>query len=149
MLGLLKNKRHIRLLANKQMLSHYLAVIKNLSDAELARGLDMAAEIKHLWLESENQHTDHWNAFINPTLLKEKKAEIIQAQWIDKIMEIHEKEATQAQLYATGMSIWSHSLMTATYPELRHQGLMLWRELQRGFKYCRRFDPQLDIPEII
>ena len=149
MLSLFKSKRHIRLLTNKQMLSHYLAVIEKLSDAELARGLDMAAEIKHLWLESENPHTDHWNAFVKPILLKEKNAEIIQAQWVDKIMEMHEIEATQAQLYAAGMSIWSHSLITATYPELRHQGLVLWRELQRGFKYCRRFDPQLDIPEVI
>jgi len=149
MLSLFKSKRHLRLLENEKMLSHYLTVIKELSDAELARGLDMAAEIKYGSLESVKQHTDHWNAFISPVLLKEKKAERIQAHWVEKIMAMHEKESAQAELYASGMSIWSHSLITATHPELRQQGLVLWIELQRGFKYCKRFDPQLDVPEVI
>jgi hypothetical protein len=64
------------------------------------------------------------------------------------MMSMHETEFSQAQLYASDMSIWLHTLLAAAYPELRQQGLALWNELQRGFKFCKRFDPQQDIPEV-
>ena len=149
MLSLFKHKRYNRILAIEIMISHYLAVIKEMSDTKLARGLDMAAEIKHVSLEFEERHTDYWNAFSNPILVPEKTAERIQASWVEKINTMLEIESSPAQLYAAGMSIWSHSLLAAAYPELRQQGLALWNELQRGFKYCERFDPHVDVPEII
>lgn len=149
MLSLFKHKRNSRILAIEKMISHYLAVIKELSDIELARGLDMAAEIKYVSLEFEDRHTDYWNAFTKPVLVSEKTAERIQAHWLDKINIMFERESSPVQLYATGMSIWSHSLLAAAYPELRQQGLAVWNELQRGFKYCDYFDPQVDVPEII
>ena len=127
---------------------HYLTVLENLSDEELARGLDMAAEIKSSSLEFEEQHTDYWNAFNKPVSIKERTAENIQAYWVRQMIAMHETQSPQAQLYAIGLSIWSHSLLAAAYPELRKQGLVLWKELQRGFKYCDRFNPQKDVPEV-
>lgn len=148
MLSLFKSKRRIRLLANEKMLLNYLEMIKALPAAELAIELDKAAEIKASSLKFEEAHTDYWNAFNKPILVTEKAAERIQAHWIEKIMTVHETEPSQADLYTSGMSIWSHSLLAAAYPELRQQGLVLWNELQRGFKYCKRFDPQQDVPEV-
>jgi len=148
MFSLFKRKRHIRLLANEKALLHYLEVVKDLPAAEIARGLDMAAEIKSSSLKFEEAHTDYWNAFSKPVLVNEKTAERIQAHWVEQMMVMHETQSIQAQLYASGMSIWSHTLLSAAYPELRQYGLVLWNELQRGFKLCKRFDPQQDIPEV-
>ncbi len=143
-----KVKRQIRLLSVEKMLIHYLSVLKELPDDELARGLDMAAEIKFSSLEFEEAHTDYWNAFNEPVLVSEKTAEDIQFHWVEKMNAMHEAQSAQAQLYAIGMSIWSHSLLAAVYPELRKQGLVMWNELQRGFKFCSRFNPQTDVPEV-
>lgn len=149
MLFFFKNKRRLRLLTLEKMVSNYLMVLKALSDKELARGLDIAAEIKSDSLKYEETNTDYWNAFNKPVQLKEKTAERIQSHWVEQINHIHEVDSTRSRLYAVGMSIWSHSLLTAVYPELRQQGLGLWDELRRGFKYCQRFNPQQDVPEII
>lgn len=149
MLYFFKNKRRLRLLTLENMVSHYLAVLKELTSEELARGLDMAADIKYDSLRYEEVNTDYWNAFNTPVLVNVKTAEKIQIHWVEKINHAHETESHQSRIYALGMSIWSHSLLTAAYPELRQQGLTLWNELQRGFKFCERFNPQKDIPEII
>ncbi len=127
---------------------HYLSVLKKLPDDELARGLDMAAEIKSSSLEYEEAHTDYWYAFNKPVLVSQKTAEEIQFHWVEQISAMQETQSAQVQLYAVGMSIWSHSLLAAVYPELRKQGLVMWEELHRGFKYCSRFNPQTDVPEI-
>jgi len=148
MFSLFKRKRRIRLLANEKMLLHYLEVVKALSAEELANGLDMAAEIKYSSLKFEEAHTEYWNAFNTPILVAEKVAERLQAHWVAQIVAINETEPVEAQLYAAGMSIWSHTLLAAAYPELRQLGLALWRELHRGFKYCNQFDPQQDVPEV-
>ena len=148
MISLFNSKRHIRLLTNEKMLSHYLEVIGKLPAAELARGLDKAAQIKLSSLKFEDTYTDYWCAFNKPILVNEKKAERIQVYWVKQMVAMHEAEPTEAKLYASGMSIWSHSLLAAAYPELRQQGLALWKELQRGFKYCKQFNPQQDVPEV-
>lgn len=148
MLSFFKNKRRMRLLAIEKMLLNYLDIVKALSAEELASGLDMAAEIKSSSLKFEEAHTDYWNAFNKPILVTEKAAERIQAHWVESIVAANGTEFSQAQLYASGVSIWSHSLLAAAYPELRQQALILWKELQRGFKYCKRFDPQQDVPEV-
>ena len=148
MLSLFKSKRRIRLLANERMLLHYLVVVKALSAEEVANGLDMAAEIKSSSLKFEEAHTDFWNAFNKPILVTEKVAERIQAHWVEHMMAANETDPVRAQLYAIGISIWSHTLLAAAYPELRQQGLALWKEFQKGFKFCKRFDPQQDIPEV-
>ena len=148
MFSLFKRKRRIRLLANEKMLLHYLEVVKALSAEELANDLDMAAEIKCSSLKFEETHTDYWNAFNNPILVAEKVAERIQAHWVAQMVAVNQTEPADAQLYAAGMSIWSHTLLAAVYPELRQHGLALWSELQRGFKYCNQFDPQKDVPEV-
>lgn len=148
MFSLFKSKRKMRLLSNEKMLQHYLTVLRGLSDAELARGLDMAAKIKSSSLEFEEVHTDYWNAFNRPVLINEKTAENIQSHWVRQMVAMNETESEQGQLYAIGMSIWSHSLLSAAYPELRKQGLVMWHELQRGFGKCNQFNPQVDIPEV-
>jgi hypothetical protein len=149
MLSLFKSRRRIRLLANEKKLQHYLDVVKTLPAEELASSLDMATEIKSSCLKFEEAHTDYWNAFNKPILVTEKAAERIQASWVDRMMAMHNAEPSQAQLYASGINIWSHSLLAAAYPELRQQGLALWKEFQRGFDLCKRFDPQQDVPEVI
>jgi len=148
MLSIFKSRRYFRLLENQRRLVHYLNLIKQISDAELARGLDMASEIKSSSLEFEEKNTDYWNAFNKPILVTEKTAERILASWVEKITTAKEEKPNQIQLYAAGISIWSHSLIAAAYPELRQHGLALWKELQRGFKLCKKFDPQKDIPEV-
>jgi hypothetical protein len=148
MFTLFKAKRQLRLLTNERMLKHYLTVLRGLSDAELARGLDMAAEIKSTSLEFEETHTDYWNAFNKPVLINERTAENIQSHWVRQMVTMNETESEQGQLYAIGMSIWSHSLLAAAYPELRKQGLVMWDELQRGFRKCIRFNPRVDVPEV-
>lgn len=148
MFSLFKTKRYFRLMANEKALLNYLDVLKALPATEIARGLDMAAEIKSSSLKFEEMHTDYWNAFNKPILVTEKAAERIQTHWVEQVMGIHETEHHRAQLYAAGMSIWSHTLLASAYPELRKQGLILWDELQRGFKYCTRFNPQQDVPEV-
>jgi hypothetical protein len=130
------------------MLRHYVTVLRGLSEAELARGLDMAAKIKSSSLEFEEAHTDYWNAFNKPVLVNEKVAENIQSHWVSQMATMNETESEQGQLYAVGMSIWSHSLLAAAYPELRNQGLVMWKELQRGFNRCSRFNPKKDVPEV-
>ena len=148
MLSLFKSKRRMRLLAIEKMLLNYIDTVKTLSVDELASDLDMAAEIKSSSLKFEEAHTNYWNAFNKPVLVNEKTAERIQAHWVEQMMVMHETQSIQAQLYASGMSVWSHTLLSAAYPELRQYGLVLWNELQRGFKLCKRFDPQQDIPEV-
>lgn len=148
MLSIFRSKRYFRLLENQRRLVHYLNCIKQISDMELAKGLDMASEIKSSSLEYEEKHTDFWNAFNKPILVNEKIAEKIQDYWIEKITAATEAKPEQMQLYVAGMSIWSYSLIASAYPELRQQGLALWKELQRGFKYCNKFDPQKDVPEV-
>ena len=108
----------------------------------------MAAKIKSSSLEFEEAHTDYWNAFNKPVLVNEKVAENIQSHWVSQMATMNETESEQGQLYAVGMSIWSHSLLAAAYPELRKQGLVMWKELQRGFNRCSRFNPKEDVPEI-
>ena len=148
MLSLFKSKRRMRLLAIEKMLLNYIDTVKTLSVDELASDLDMAAEIKSSSLKFEEAHTNYWNAFNKPVLVNEKTAERIQAHWVEQMMVMHETQSIQAQLYASGMSVWLHTLLSAAYPELRQYGLVLWNELQRGFKLCKRFDPQQDIPEV-
>jgi hypothetical protein len=148
MFPLFKSKRQMRLLSHEKMLRHYVTVLRELSDAKLARGLDMAAKIKSSSLEFEEAHTDYWNAFNRPVLVSEMIAENIQSHWVRQMVTMNETESEQGQLYAIGMSIWSHSLLAAAYPELRKQGLVMWKELQRGFNRCSRFNPKEDVPEI-
>ena len=148
MFPLFKSKRQMRLLSHEKMLRHYVTVLRELSDAKLARGLDMAAKIKSSSLEFEEAHTDYWNAFNRPVLVSEMIAENIQSHWVSQMATMNETESEQGQLYAIGMSIWSHSLLAAAYPELRKQGLVMWKELQRGFNRCSRFNPKEDVPEI-
>jgi hypothetical protein len=148
MLSLFKSKRRMRLLAIEKMLLNYIDTVKTLSVDELASDLDMAAEIKSSSLKFEEAHTNYWNAFNKPVLVNEKTAERIQAHWVEQMMVMHETQSIQAQLYASGMSVWLHTLLSAAYPELRQYGLVLWNELQRGFELCKRFDPQQDIPEV-
>ena len=148
MMPLFKTRRHIRLLENEEILSRYLEIIKEFSDHELARGLDIAAEIKFSLLKSEIANSDYWDALHEPIIVKEKTAERIRTQWVEIILHLQDSDHTQSLRYATGMSIWVHSLLSAAYPELHHQGLALWKELQRGFKYCTQFVPKRDVPEV-
>lgn len=148
MFPLFKTRRYIRLLENEKILSRYLEIIKEFSDHELARGLDIASEIKFVLLKSEITNSDYWDAFHEPVIVREKTAESIRTQWVEVILHLQDTEHSQSLRYATGMSIWVHSLLSAAYPELRHHGLALWKELQRGFKYCTQFEPMRDVPEV-
>jgi hypothetical protein len=149
MFPLFKTRRHSRLLTNEKILSRYLEIMKEFSDHDLAKGLDIAAEIKFFLLKSEITNSDYWDAFHEPIKVNEKTAESIRTQWVDILLNLHDTEHSQSLRYAMGMSIWVHSLLSAAYPELRHHGLALWEELQRGFKYCTQFVPKRDVPEVI
>jgi hypothetical protein len=56
--------------------------------------------------------------------------------------ESHARE--KMRIKRAGLSIWYFSLMAGCFSEFRHNGVILWNELKRGYPHAQLFNPETD-----
>ena len=117
-LGLVRRMR-------KRELEEYLNVVSKLDGAALGATLAMATDLRNMFLKKTGID------LADPVAAMENNPKIFYLLY-DMVEEL---ERENKMLEAALLTIWVHTLRSASDPRLRKYGRTLWRELSRGFSH--------------
>jgi len=123
----------------------YVPGLKGMDKEELGMLLDQAAHIKSaslMMLKENDKDRLFWE---NPVMVDEKSAFDRLDFWHKWMLGWH-KEGIIGDSKIASFNVYFFSLGTIQIVELRYRGKEMWKELSRGFPYCKEFDPKEDIP---
>lgn len=146
MFGLFENKKTKWKKKLIKSLDVYIPGIKGLDSEEIGMMLDKAWLIKDsslMMLDENDPGRLYWE---DPLLIDADKAIDRLDYWL-KWMQGWSAEGVEGNAKVAAFNIFFFSLGTGVYADLRYRGKEMWKELSRGFKHCKAFDPKKDIPK--
>ena len=119
--------------------------IDGLHTEEIGMMLDQAQFIKEsslILLDQNDPAKAYWE---DPMMIEESKALDRVDYWFQWMLG-WSAEGPAGNAKVASFNVYFYSLGTSIYPELRVRGKQMWKALSRGFKHCKAFDPNKDIP---
>lgn len=129
-----------------KILNHIIPTIQGMNTEQIAYTLDFAKRIK-MSTTMYGEHKDDLILFEDPSLLGEDEAFDNIVIWDSHVATLIQDGSLESSDKAGALLIWYVSVLTNCIPELRFEGIKMWRELDRGFSNCEYFNPAEDIPK--